>query len=58
MQATSRIGVAYRALPAKLAKLLAIDVQIVSRVQETRRAVLHKVATIRAALASAGVERR
>lgn len=55
MQATSRIGVAYRALPAKVAKLLAIDVQIISRVQETRRAVLDKVDTIRAALASAGV---
>lgn len=51
MQATSRIGVAYRALPPKLAQLLAIDVQVVARAHETRRAVLDKLQTIRAVLA-------
>ncbi|CUI03326.1 LysR family transcriptional regulator [Massilia antarctica] len=51
MQATSRIGVAYRALAPALARLLSIDVQVVSRAYETRGAVLDKVGTIRAALA-------
>ncbi|MDM5181729.1 LysR family transcriptional regulator [Massilia sp. DJPM01] len=51
MQATSRIGVAYRALPPALARLLSIDVQVVSRAHETRGAVRDKVGTIRAALA-------
>lgn len=51
MQATSRIGVAYRALPPKQARLLSIDVQLVSRAHETRRAVLAKVQVIRALLA-------
>ncbi|MDQ1812450.1 LysR family transcriptional regulator [Massilia sp. CCM 9210] len=50
MQATSRIGVAYRALPPALARLLSIDVQVVSRAHETRAAVLDKVEAIRAAL--------
>ena len=52
MQATSHIGVAYRALPPKLARLLSIDVQVVSRAHESRRAVLDKVEAIRAVLAS------
>lgn len=51
MQATSRIGVAYRALPPSQARLLSIDVQVVARAQETRRAVLDKVQAIRALLA-------
>jgi DNA-binding transcriptional LysR family regulator len=53
MQATSRIGVTYRALPPTLARLLSIDVQVVSRAQESRRAVLEKVARIRTGLADA-----
>jgi len=52
MRATSHIGVAYRALPAQLARLLAIDVHIVSRAREARPAVLDKVDTLRAALAN------
>lgn len=51
MQATSHIGVAYRALPPALARLLSIDVQVVSRAHETRPAVLDKVRAIRAVLA-------
>jgi DNA-binding transcriptional LysR family regulator len=51
MQATSHIGVAYRALQPKLARLLSIDVQVVSRASEARRAVRAKVETIRAILA-------
>lgn len=50
MQATSRIGVAYRALPPAMARLLSIDVQMVGRAHETRPAVLDKAAQIRAAL--------
>lgn len=53
MQATSRIGVAYRALPPAVARLLTIDVQVVGRAHETRAAVLGKAAHIRAALGSA-----
>jgi DNA-binding transcriptional LysR family regulator len=51
MQATSHIGVAYRALQPKLARLLSIDVQVVSRASEARRAVRTKVESIRAILA-------
>ena len=50
MQATSRIGVAYRALPPAMARLLSIDVQMVGRAHETRPAVLDKAAQIRSAL--------
>lgn len=51
MQATSHVGVAYRALQPKLARLLSIEVQVVSRANEARQAVRVKVDTIRAALA-------
>lgn len=53
MRATSHVGVSYRALPAKLARLLAIEVQIVARSGETRRAVLEQIDCIRAGLAHA-----
>ncbi|NHZ33457.1 LysR family transcriptional regulator [Massilia sp. CCM 8692] len=51
MRATSRLGVAYRALPPAVARLLSIDVQVVARAHETRPAVLDKIAHIRMALA-------
>lgn len=50
MQATSHIGVAYRALQPALARQLSIDIQVVSRANEARQAVLAKVAAIRMAL--------
>lgn len=50
MQATSRLGVAYRALPPAVENALAIDLQVVARAHETRDAVLCKIAHIRAAL--------
>ncbi|WP_164557818.1 LysR family transcriptional regulator [Massilia atriviolacea] len=50
MRATSRIGVAYRALPPAVSRLLSIEVQVVARAQETRGAVLDKLAQLRAAL--------
>ena len=49
-QATSHTGVAYRTLSPKLEHALSIDVQVVSRTHETRRAVLAKVEAIRAGL--------
>ncbi|MCX7206562.1 MAG: LysR family transcriptional regulator [Proteobacteria bacterium] len=52
MQATSHVGVVYRALSAKLARQLAIDLHIVSRTQETRHQVLDKIQTIRSVLSS------
>lgn len=51
MQATSHLGVAYRALQPKVAPLLAIDVQVVWRAGEARSAVHAKLASIRAILA-------
>ncbi len=51
MQATSHLGVAYRALQPRLAPLLAIDVQVVWRAGEARSAVHAKLALIRAILA-------
>ncbi|HEX8609716.1 MAG TPA: LysR family transcriptional regulator [Telluria sp.] len=53
MQATSRIGVAYRALAPATARLLSIEVQVVARAHETRVAVLGKVEQLRAALGRA-----
>lgn len=53
MQAVSRIGVAYRALPPPLAQQLAITLQLVSRANETRGTVLAKADRIREALAGA-----
>lgn len=50
MQATSHIGVTYRALPPALARLLSIDLQVVSRANEPRRAVRARLEAIRAAL--------
>lgn len=50
MRATSRIGVAYRSLPPAVERLLAIELQVVARAQETRGAVLDKLAQLRAAL--------
>jgi DNA-binding transcriptional LysR family regulator len=52
MQATSHMGVVYRALKPGIARLLSIDVQVVSRADETRDAVRVKIDTIRAALAA------
>ncbi|MNF69593.1 hypothetical protein D3C84_514800 [compost metagenome] len=57
MQATSHIGVAYRALRPELARLLSIDVQVVSRANEARQAVRARVETIRAVLADQRLER-
>lgn len=48
MQAMSREGVVYRALPAGLAAALAIDLQAVWRAGDTRPAVLDGVARLRA----------
>jgi DNA-binding transcriptional LysR family regulator len=50
MRATSRIGVAYRALPPAAERLLSIEVQVVARAHETRAAVLDKIAQLRTAL--------
>lgn len=50
MQATSRLGVAYRALAPAAENALSIDLQIVARAHETRVPVLGKIAHIRAAL--------
>ncbi|NHZ41660.1 LysR family transcriptional regulator [Massilia aquatica] len=50
MRATSRLGVAYRALPPAVERLFSIDVQVVARAHETRAAVLEKIARIHAAL--------
>ncbi len=51
MQATSRVGVVYRPLPPVLARLLAIELQVVVRADDMRPALLEKIATIRTALA-------
>ncbi|NHZ89857.1 LysR family transcriptional regulator [Massilia sp. CCM 8733] len=50
MRATSRLGVAYRALPPAVARMLSIEVQVVARAHETRAPVLDKIARIRATL--------
>ena len=55
MQATSRMGVVYRPLTARLARQLAIDVHLVARAQETRRDVLDQVDLVRAMLAGPSV---
>ena len=47
MQATSHLGVVYRPLAARLTQPLSIDVQIVSRSNETRAAVLDRIGMIR-----------
>lgn len=52
MCGVSRIGVTYRPLEPALAKLLAIDIQMVARAQETRAIVLDKMQAIRAQSAS------
>lgn len=49
MHATSRADVVYRALPPDLAPLLAIDLHVVWRSGETRRAALDKVDILRQA---------
>ncbi|MCO6058333.1 LysR family transcriptional regulator [Pseudomonas sp. MOB-449] len=48
----SRIGVTYRPLEPLLEKLLTIDIQMVSRAQETKTSVLDKMQAIRALSAS------
>ena len=52
MQATSHIGVVYRALKPGIAHLLSIDVQVVSHAAETRAAVRARIDAVRAALAA------
>lgn len=48
MCGTSRIGVTYRPLEPVLEKLLTIDIQMVTRTQETKTSVLDKMQAIRA----------